>query len=185
VPQGRPGGNFEPPVGATQDSDDMNRQSGFTLLELMTTLAIAGVLGMLAVSGYSSLVLSNRLSTNTNEFIADVSTARSEAIKRNAVTTICKSTNGTSCATTGSWTDGWIVLVDSNSDGVVDEVVRVHQALPGNNTFTTAANAISYDRHAILSAGSGNYVLCSPKLGKSRTVEIGITGRTTVQSGTC
>jgi len=163
----------------------MNRQRGFTLLELMTTLTIAGILGMLAVSGYSSLVLSNRLTTNTNDFIADVNTARSEAIKRNAIATICKSTNGTSCATTGSWAGGWIVLVDSNRDGVVDEVIKVHDALPGNNTFTTPANAISYDRHAILTAGSGNYVLCSPKLGKSRTVEIGITGRTTLQSGTC
>jgi len=163
----------------------MNGQRGFSLLELMTTLAVAGILGTLAVSGFGNLVQRNQLTTITNDFIADVNLARSEAIKRNAITTICKSSNGTGCATTGSWSSGWIVMVDSNRDGTVDEVVKVHEALPASNTFTTPANAISYDRHALLTSGAGNYVVCGSKIHKSRTVEVGATGRANVQSGTC
>src|SRR3989344_4698731 len=59
------------------------RNSGFTLIELIITLTIAGILMAVAVPGLKNFVSSNRLTAQINDLIADINLARSEAIKRN------------------------------------------------------------------------------------------------------
>jgi type IV fimbrial biogenesis protein FimT len=70
------------------------RQSpgGFTLIELMVTLAVAAILLMIAVPSFQHLILSNRLTTSANALVDAVNTARMDAIKSNATTQFCGST---------------------------------------------------------------------------------------------
>ena len=62
---------------------------GFTLVELLITMAVALVLIMIAVPSFKSLTLSNRLATTANDIVDAIHTARMEAIKLNAGTQLC------------------------------------------------------------------------------------------------
>lgn len=81
---------------------------GFTLIELMITLAVALVLIMIAVPSFKNLILANRLTTTANDVVGAISIARMEAIKRNANTQLCGNTAngsaplGTSCTPVGA-----------------------------------------------------------------------------------
>ena len=82
-------------------------ERGFTLVELMITLAIALVLIMIAVPSFKNITLSNKLTTTANDMVSALGTARMEAIKLNARTQFCSDLAanntgdalGTACAT--------------------------------------------------------------------------------------
>lgn len=95
---------------------------GFTLIELIVTIAIAGILLAVGIPSMRELIIETRLSGNVNQFIAAATFARSEAIKRGRPVTICRSVKAESgtntCVTTASgeclssdWCSGWIVIV--------------------------------------------------------------------------
>ena len=71
------------------------RACGFTLVELMTTIAVAAILLMIAVPSFQHLILSNRLTTTANALVDAINTARMDAIKLNATTQFCGSTTAT------------------------------------------------------------------------------------------
>ena len=107
---------------------DVVRRSGFTLVELAITVLIIGILGGWAVPAIKNLFMNNSMVSATNSLVADITYARSEAIKRNTAVTICPSTDQTSCSGTSDWSTGWIIFWDSNKNQVVDgsdKVVRV------------------------------------------------------------
>jgi type IV fimbrial biogenesis protein FimT len=87
----------------------MPSNRGFTLIEMMVTLAVAAILSMIAVPSFRNASLSSQLRSSANDFVATANFARSEAIKRGAAVTMCVSTDGSSCAA-GGWEQGWIVL---------------------------------------------------------------------------
>jgi type IV fimbrial biogenesis protein FimT len=113
------------------------RQSGYSLYDLIITSAVASILGVSAV-GMSSLVQDARMTAAANQLMGHLSLARSEAIKRNTMLALCKSKNGVSCSGESSWHEGWIVFTDDNNNHEVDAgetVIHVQQALEGNMTL--------------------------------------------------
>lgn len=87
----------------------------------MVVMVIA-LLTTLAVPAFNGLLARNALNARVNEFIGAMQFARTEAVTRNQEVTICrKNSNGTdTCDTAGSWENGWITFIDSNSSGSVD-----------------------------------------------------------------
>lgn len=171
------------------------RAGGFSLIELMVTLAIVGVITMLAAPSFNDALLSNRLAAFANNFVASAQLARSEAIKRNRPVHICRSADGASCAASGTWQQGWIVWSDDNRNAALDSgetVMHVQQAISADYAFSS--NAGTYDL-AFQPVGAGSDAdilkLCraSPHPGnQERQVKIDATGRpsvTTLRTGVC
>jgi type IV fimbrial biogenesis protein FimT len=154
--------------------------SGFTLIELITTLVIAGILMAMAAPSFTSFIKNNRLVSQTNELLADLAFARSEGVKRAANITVCKSTDGLTCNAGADWDDGWIVVTAGG------QVLRAHAALNDENTMVgtgDVADQIVYDR-----TGRANNLLAAAEFhvcdyrgaAKGRLIEIAVTGRARV-----
>lgn len=85
---------------------------GFSLIELMVVIAIAAVLAGLAVPSFQGLIASSNLTSATNDLVATLARAKSDAIRRGNRVTVCMSSDGANCTTTGTWTQGWIMFND-------------------------------------------------------------------------
>jgi type IV fimbrial biogenesis protein FimT len=94
---------------------------GFTLVESMFALLIAAVLLAIGVPAFNDVFLSAKVSSITNDLMASVQLARSEAIKRNIPITLCRSADGTTCAAATDWEGGWIIL-DAASATVLQHI---------------------------------------------------------------
>lgn len=163
---------------------------GFTLIEMLITVAIVGILAALAGPSFSTMIKNNRLATSINDVLADLTLARSEASKRGVRVTVCVSSNGTSCTTGSNWTSGRIVFVDSKgSAGSVDtgdEILRVSPAFTNSVTLNSAsftnANYVQFRPNGMANS-SGTLKICDNRAGSyGRTISISNTGRASLQS---
>ena len=121
----------------------MNKQHGFTLIELMVTMALAAILLTIGVPSFQSMMRNNRAATQANEFMSALNLARSEAVKRGQRASLCPSTDQANCTGGTDWRAGWIVFVDTSTDpnvATVGEVLRVGEAFSGTPTFTGPVN---------------------------------------------
>lgn len=173
---------------------------GFTLIELMVTLTILGILTLLAAPSFNEAILGNKLAGFSNTFVASAQLARSEAIKRNNAVTLCRSADGQTCAASGTWQQGWIVMCKYKpaapgmcvSDGTDNLVLSVQQALPGDFRFTEESDIYSLAFQPVgAGATSATLVLCraTPSPGaQERRISVSLTGRASVETtrtGTC
>lgn len=105
----------------------VRRSQGFTLIELVVALSVLAIIVAMAVPSFTSLINSNRLSTNANELVAAVQLAKMESLRRGMRVGVCESSNGTTCTDGDTWAQ-WITIADIDRDGdfdAADEVLRV------------------------------------------------------------
>lgn len=176
---------------------------GFTLIELMITLAVATVLLSTALPNFVQAINNNRLATNTNDFIASLNLARSESIKRGFNVVVAR--------TGANWEDGWQVFVDVDTSPAADAnvfndngnttpceagedcVLKVYSALPNSFTLradddSSFANFITYSSTGRSNSG-GSFGMCDnsdnsgvPKPNKARLIAVNMTGRVSLGS---
>ena len=101
----------------------MQKLRGFTLIEVLVTIAIVAILVRLAAPSFKSMIQSNTMSSNVNSFLADVRYARSEAIKRGGNVVMCRSdapeaaSPACGSGSTNTWVTGWFIFHDLNKSG--------------------------------------------------------------------
>ena len=119
---------------------------GFTLLELLSVVAIAAILMAIGAPSYRYITTSNRVTAEVNGLLGDLQYARAEAIKEGQTVTVCASSDGASCATTGkNWEIGWIVFSDGGVGGKVDGtdfILRIQKSFGNGDTFTANSNVL-------------------------------------------
>ena len=140
---------------------------GFTILELLVVLTIASILLGIAIPSFQSTVKRNSVQSHQNDLSSMVAIARSEAVGRSEVVTICGSANLTSCSNSSDWSTGWIVFVDDGvgggtaSDGIrngTEEIVKVYK-YQGTNSLVVkdsagnGFNAISFNSRGAVVQG--------------------------------
>jgi type IV fimbrial biogenesis protein FimT len=167
----------------------MKRYSGFTLVELMVTLAVAAILATLAIPSFWNIIQNNRATTEANELVSALHFARSEAIKRATRVSLCPSTNQTGCTGGTDWSDGWIIFVDTaasdSSAAVVGEIVRVWNALSGGTSLAGPGNLRYRAPGDAISAGDFIHQLPGCTGDQRRTVSVGASGRISVTRSDC
>jgi type IV fimbrial biogenesis protein FimT len=147
---------------------------GFTIIELMVTLAVAGMLTAMAVPAFNNFVLNDRDIGQINSLVASFTYARSEAIKlNNGGIRVCPTIDGTHCGGT-AWANGWIV-VDTLGDPPLQHV----PAFAGSNTVTPTASptGVTFSSTGLVSAAITIKVCDTRGPGYARDVEVNATGR--------
>jgi type IV fimbrial biogenesis protein FimT len=132
------------------------KNKGFSLIEAMITIAVAGILLSIAIPSFSKMIETNRISSASNEFMAAMMLTRSEAVTRTIPVTICPSNTGTSCdASLNNYAKGWVVFSDCNSNGTLDAITNCDFDGNGTNDPDTVIN-ISNGFKKLIINGSGN-----------------------------
>lgn len=131
---------------------------GFTLVELMMTLIVFGILLAIAMPLMSDFVNERRVAASVKEFIAANRLARSEAIKRGHRVTVCSSTNGdigsNVCAFTTDWSSGWLAMTN-DSGGSGGEITARQGAYPSQLGIRGTAYALHYQDTGRLETDTG------------------------------
>jgi type IV fimbrial biogenesis protein FimT len=156
-----------------------------TLVELMFTIFIMAVLAMIAVPSFRDASLGSRLSATANSLHGAIQIARSEAIKANAPITLCATADGSTCATTGDWDQGWIVMDGANN--------VLHSESAQRNSFKVieASGLLTLTFQPIgIGASAAQFAVCreDPVGKQERVVTVTATGIayvSTTENGVC
>jgi type IV fimbrial biogenesis protein FimT len=94
---------------------------GFSLVELMITIFVVAILLAIAVPSFQHTIGSTKLTGVSNDLMADLKFARTEAVSRGNDVAVT--------ASSGGWEDGWSVVAAAATSGGTAEVLRVHDAI--------------------------------------------------------
>ena len=157
----------------------MNRNRGFTLVELMVTLVVAAILLALAIPSFSAMLRKNRAATDISALTNTIAYARSEAVARNKDVCVAASA-------ANAWNSGWEVRIGGSScDGAV---LRVFPAASATATLGVVKDGGAVASFGFTASGFrlGNESVityyaagtCDPETG--RVLTIVPTGRVTI-----
>jgi type IV fimbrial biogenesis protein FimT len=148
-----------------------NHRSGFTLVELLVTLAIVAIVATVGVPAYGTLIEGMRLAGAAGELHQALLYARSEAAKRGR-NVVIESKGGT------AWGAGWRVR-----DATTNEVLRDVPSLLGGLTVTGSAASLTYAPHGRPSAAV-TLTVC-PASGTGRQITVNTLGRPATADAAC
>ena len=155
------------------------KQKAFTLIEVLVTLVILGIVLGLAIPSFTKQMTNNSSLTLGSDLVAAINFARQEAVKRGKRVSLCPSIDGASCLTSDDWAKGWLVFEDSAaSDGatpIVQTSLRYWSDLHKKAAVTaTASAAISYVRFT----GTGMLARANAADVSSRIINVSVAGCT-------
>jgi type IV fimbrial biogenesis protein FimT len=146
-------------------------ERGFTLPELMITLAIAAILGTLAMPSMAGIIASQRSKNAASDLHAALTRTRSEAIKRNTEATLSPNT-------AAQWQSGWSIPTPGNAAQKLDD----HAAIP-NATIAGPANVIYLANGRIKGNATPSFDIAVADV--HRCVLVDLSGRPYQKSSAC
>jgi type IV fimbrial biogenesis protein FimT len=98
-------------------------EHGFTLAELLVTLAVALLLGALAVETFPRMLAESRMVSEVNHFVTALHLARSEAVLQGRDVVLCPSRDLARCGNARDWPAGWLLFASDDREHDLDEPV--------------------------------------------------------------
>jgi len=158
------------------------------LLELMAAVAVLAVLLAIGVPSFNDIIRRNRVAAHTNELVAALSIARSEAVKRSNPVAVC-STDATQAACKDGWSGGWIVFTDEEAPGFVDagDVILQRWSSPGADKVNVAGTVpfVRFRHDGRAQSARFDVIPSSCHSGDVRVVSVSGGGRVTSRAGAC
>lgn len=147
--------------------------AGFTLIEMMVVVAIVAILAAMTAPSFNRFVVSSRVISATNDLVAALHLARSEAVTRNASVSLCPG-SGDACANSDDWSGGWQVVAGNS-------VLRLWDAPGGSLSVSGPAGGIAYGNMGRSDAAQIEISLD----GITRCVVVSLGGRVQANTGGC
>jgi type IV fimbrial biogenesis protein FimT len=183
----------------------LKNQKAFTLIELMVTIAVMGVVMLIALPAYNQTVINNRSASTAEEFADALKYARAEAMKTSNTITLCPLdkkdvANETDDVCGTDWHTGWIVIKDTavlvTDAPVVADNDAILRRWPATDTkmqynFTPSRTYVRFASLGVLSRDKGTnnaeiiayFEKC--KGAAARTITVGLSGLIRVESTQC
>lgn len=142
---------------------EKKRLEGFTLIELMVTVAILAIIAGIAAPSFMSMIRGSRVTSSANEFVALLQVARSGAISNRATVAVCPSDDGQSCSATVG--NRWIAILTKNGATSVlrDSMLSEGVTVATSNNLSAAGNTFTFSSNGFSAAGtstSGTVGIC-------------------------
>jgi len=161
---------------------------GFTLTELMMSLAVLAILMATAMPAFGNLVQSSQEQTARSALSAALGTARIAAVSRTSNVVVCPSPDQQYCGRTTEWQHGWLVFVDADHDGLRDaseELLEAAQAQPDGVAIlsSTGRTRVNYQPDGSSPGTNITLTVCDSR-GANRATALIINNAGRVRSGT-
>jgi len=152
------------PVAATLPALGRRRRAaGFTLVELMVTIAVAAIVVAVGVPSFLRTLARHTIASQAEELQDAVRMGRNEAMKRSGPVVLCRTeeSNPSHCAGSGGSWQTWVLFTDvarSGSFAAGDAVLRQRQDASRRTTVTGDAASIRFEATGIARATTGSAV---------------------------
>lgn len=159
---------------------------GITLLELITTLAVAGVSLAIVVPSWTGLANRSQATTAANRLLAHLHYARNEAVTRRQMVTLCPSANGTACSGDPfGWQHGYLVFADHDGNrqrSPGEPLLRVQGGHDASLRLQTSAGrpAVRFRPDGAAWSTNATFRVCLDEDGANRAIVLYGTGRARV-----
>ena len=174
--------------------------AGFTIIELMVTIAVLSVLLGIGVPAFQNMIRNNRIATQANAVVTALNYARGETATRGVPVSICAVRAGTQDSTTpvcdgnaAGWANGWVIFTDRSGDpGVIDGSDVVLQTGSGPTGGFALETTASFIRFGVGAQQTTEVTFNLRPLDSSfctatgrREISISLTGRINTSKSTC
>jgi len=162
-------------VSASRDIEATDRrQRGFTLVELMVTVAVIAIVGAIAAPSFRNLTLGSRLTGAANELVATLQTARMAAVSQRATVEVCPSGSGSVCGGLGT---RWVAVAVKNGSRTLIREVSLAQGISvaSSPNLTSASNKFTFTPNGFSMVGtntSGTISVCVGPLPSQNAVDV-------------
>ncbi len=174
----------------------MKRNRGFTIIELMVTVVILGIITTMAAPSFSRLIQRAQIDADVSVIQKAFSYARGYAVNQRIPVTVCSSTDAATCNGSGDWTAGWIAFTDKLTRGSLDsgdEILRVWQNVLAAESATlieqssTQVTAITFDSDGRVDGQVDLLLFPNSQCGENdaRLISVRTIGRATVTVRDC
>lgn len=164
--------------------------SGFTLIEIMVTIAIVAILSMMAAPSLTESIENGKVKTLSTELTAALYLTQSEAVKRGIQVSIRPQQTSSN-----EWQTGWDIFSDLNANGTKDasdELIQTHTIttegltlISANSVFATWLGFLPSGAAVGANGISGGFRICRAdgNISKARTFIVQATGNVITEVG--
>lgn len=145
----------------------VNKQRGFSIIELMVVIAIVGILAAIATPSFRNILATTRIKTASADIHLSLTRARSEAIKRN--------TNITVTAADAGWLAGWTITND----------IETHAAIPGTAITISGPGTITFTPNGRATTNPIKISLTSTETVIARCISVSLSGQPIIKPEAC